>query len=207
MYPARVVIDVNIPAIYLVEDHPGHPYVRSYLDKLFERRAAIYAHSVTPYRVLWILTRLWGFGKQEALEAVRSFLEARNVIYVGLTREWLLRSFEFSKQLRHDVYDCSYLALALMVGAEAIVTTDTDFKKLAPKLGLKYVNPVPEDIIKKFSEHPNDNEPVERRCAEGLTPRGGASARSSWPVTRASRDPAGLLRGIVVASQGFKGVS
>ncbi len=114
----KVVVDVNIPAIYLVEDHPGHKYVYEYLNKLIENGTIIYAHSVIPYKVLWILTKLWGIDAKEAFEAVRSFVENINIRYVGLSREWLLKSFE----------------LALMVKAEAIVTTDTDFKTLAPKI-------------------------------------------------------------------------
>ncbi len=153
MLPRKVVIDVNVPAIYLVEDNPGHKYVYEYLNKLIENGTIIYAHSVIPYRVLWILTKLWGIDAKEAFEAVRSFVENINIRYVGLSREWLLKSFELAKRLNHDVYDCSYLALALMVRAEAIVTTDTDFKTLAPKSNLKYINPVPEDVLKELSKY------------------------------------------------------
>ena len=155
LYPSRAVIDVNVPAIYLVKDHPGHKYIREYLDRLIGRGSAIFAHSVTPLRVLWILTKLWGIDKEAAFEAVMSFLENFEVKYVGLDREWLLRCFKLSRELRHDVYDCSYLALALMVKAEAIITTDTDFKDLAPRLGLKYINPVPEDVLRRFSKYPS----------------------------------------------------
>jgi len=156
-YPSKVVIDVNIPAIYLVEDHPGHPYVREHLDNLLSKGAAVYAHSITPYRVLWILTKLWGISKNEAIEAVKSFVESKDIKYLGLSREWIVRSFELSDMLHHDVHDCSYLALALMVKAQAIISTDTDFKRIAPKVGLKYINPVPEHIIRKFREYPSLN--------------------------------------------------
>ncbi len=58
LHLSRVVIDVNIPAIYLVKDHPDHPYVYELLNRLLKQGVEVYAHSATPYRVLWILTRV-----------------------------------------------------------------------------------------------------------------------------------------------------
>lgn len=155
LYPKRVVVDVIVPAIYLVKDHPGHKYVYSYLENLQNKGAMIYSHSITPYRVLWILSKLWGLNFKESYEAVKSFIQNVKVEYVGLTRELIMKSFEIAETLKHDIYDCTYLALALMVKAEAIVTTDTDFEKLAPKIGLKYVNPVPKDVLKRFHKFPS----------------------------------------------------
>lgn len=54
------------------------------------------------------------------------------------------------EELERDVYDCAYLALAHQEAATSIVTTDTDFKELCERLGLRYVNPVPEAILRKF---------------------------------------------------------
>ncbi len=152
LYHNRIVIDVNIPAIYLVEDHPGHKYVYEYMERA-RRTFKIYAQSVTPYRVIWILTKRWGLPYRDVLEAVRSFIEDFDINFVGLTREWLLKSFELSYRLRHDIYDCSYIALALMVRAKTIVSTDTDFKRIAPRVGLEYVNPVPLDVLRRFKEY------------------------------------------------------
>ena len=45
-----------------------------------------------------------------------------------------------------------YLALALQEKATAIITTDTDFEKLCDPLGLKYINPVPREVLKRFME-------------------------------------------------------
>ncbi|MCD6409181.1 MAG: type II toxin-antitoxin system VapC family toxin [Candidatus Verstraetearchaeota archaeon] len=149
-YPTRAVIDVNIPAIYLVEDHPGHLYISSYFDELISKASTVYAHSVTPFRVLWLLTRRWGFKRAEAVEILRDFVERMPIEYVGLSKKWISRSFELAEELHHDVYDCSYIALALMVKAEAIISTDEDFRKLAPRACLKFINPVPLEILKKF---------------------------------------------------------
>ena len=57
-----------------------------------------------------------------------------------------------AKDLKHDVFDCMYLSLALQEKATAIVTTDTDFEKLCNHLGLKYINPVPREVLKHFKE-------------------------------------------------------
>ncbi len=99
------------------------------------------------------MTRVWRINASEAIEAVRSFLNALDIKYVGLDREWILKSFELAQKLDHDIYDCSYLALATIVKAEAIVATDTDFESPAPRVGLRYINPVPKEIPKKFYEH------------------------------------------------------
>ncbi len=45
-----------------------------------------------------------------------------------------------------------YLALALQEKASGIVTTDTDFEKLCNQIGLKYINPVPHEVLKHFKE-------------------------------------------------------
>ncbi len=52
--------------------------------------------------------------------------------------------------MRHDVYDCTYLAFAEQVGATTIITTDTDFKKLSGAVNIKYENLVPREVLKRF---------------------------------------------------------
>ncbi len=163
-YPDKAVVDINVLAIYLVEDHPGYPYVSTYIDELLKRRVTLYTHSLAPFRVLWILTRIWRIDEGEAVEAVRSLVEALPIVYVGLSREWILKSFELAEELGHDVYDCSYLALALMTGAEAIISTDRDFEHLAPRAGLRYVNPVPLHILQQFYAYRRGGYSASRVC-------------------------------------------
>jgi predicted nucleic acid-binding protein len=63
-----------------------------------------------------------------------------------------LKGFQLAGELRHDVFDCMYLALALQEKAAGIVTTDTDFEKLCKNVGLRYYNPVPKEVLKRFRE-------------------------------------------------------
>ncbi len=146
------VWDVNVLAIYLVEDHPGNPYVSGAVE---EGLAGAYTPVVLgslPLRVFWVLTSRWGIGRAEAAEAVADFLRKYDSPeYVDLRRESVERAFELADELGHDVYDCAYLALALQEGASAIVTTDTDFERLAPAVGLRYENPVPPEVLRRFS--------------------------------------------------------
>ncbi|MGB9842214.1 MAG: PIN domain-containing protein, partial [Candidatus Bathyarchaeales archaeon] len=56
------------------------------------------------------------------------------------------------EELKHDVFDCMYVAFARQEQAKAIVTTDTDFERLCKHVGLDYVNPVPKEVLKRFKE-------------------------------------------------------
>jgi len=72
--------------------------------------------------------------------------------YPGLSQETILKGFQLAGNLRHDVFDCMYLALALQEKAAGIVTTGTDFEKLCKSVGLTYCNPVPKEVLKRFKE-------------------------------------------------------
>jgi len=74
-------------------------------------------------------------------------------VYVPVKKEIILEAFKLSKQLKHDVYDCIYLALAKQENASTIITTDTDFQKLCQKIELKYENPIPPKILKRFQSY------------------------------------------------------
>jgi predicted nucleic acid-binding protein len=106
---------------------------------------------ILPFRAYWVLTTKWGIEKQVAKEIISEFVaNYSSPIYVGLKREYCLEAFNYSNQFKHDIYDCYYLALAKQENATSILTTDTDFKKLCEKIGLKYENPVPLEVLKKF---------------------------------------------------------
>ena len=78
-------------------------------------------------------------------------------MYVPVKKETILEAFKLSKQLKHDVYDCIYLALAKQENASTIITTDTDFQKLCQKTELKYENPIPPKILKQFQNYRHEN--------------------------------------------------
>jgi len=148
----RKLIDINFLSIFFVEDHPGFSYIKKLMDEGLTGAFKIIIPEILPFRAFWILTTKWGIDKQLAKEIILEFVKNYSIpIYAGLKRETIIKAFKYSNELNHDIYDCYYLALAKQENATSILTTDTDFDKLCKKIGLNYENPVPLDILKKFS--------------------------------------------------------
>ncbi len=148
--PTSKLIDVNVLAVFLVEDHPGHPYVDPVVADGLAGLYRLLVPDHLPLRARWVLTTRWGIPKAEADRAIEDFLEHRRVRYVAATRGTLRRAYDLARQLRHDVYDTFYLALGLDHGASALLTTDTDFRALCRPVGLAYENPVPPAVLARF---------------------------------------------------------
>jgi len=148
----RKLIDINFLSIFFVEDHPGFSYIKKLMDEGLTGAFKIIIPEILPFRAFWILTTKWGIDKHLAKEIILEFVKNYSIpIYAGLKRETIIEAFKYSNELNHDIYDCYYLALAKQEKATSILTTDTDFDKLCKKIGLNYENPVPLDILKKFS--------------------------------------------------------
>jgi predicted nucleic acid-binding protein len=97
------------------------------------------------------MTVKWGCSKDESADAIANFLDVyERPQYPGLHKSSGLESFRLAEELRHDVFDCAYLALAQQERAKSIITTDTDFRRLCKRLKLEYQNPIPEDVLKRF---------------------------------------------------------
>jgi predicted nucleic acid-binding protein len=147
------VFDVNVLAIFLVRDHPGFEYISPVVDDGLRGAYVPLVMDVLPVRAYWVMTRRWGLPDDECAAAVEHFVKAYDrPRYPCLKRETILEGFRLAATLRHDVFDCMYLALALQEKAAVIVTTDTDFDGLCKRVGLGYFNPVPEEVLKRFRE-------------------------------------------------------
>jgi predicted nucleic acid-binding protein len=147
------IFDVNVLAIFLVKDHPGCEYVSHVVEEGLRGGYVPLVLDVLPIRAFWVMTRRWGVPEKESAEAVKHFVKAyERPRYPCLKRESILEAFRLAKELRHDVFDCMYLALALQEKAVGIVTTDTDFERLCKHVGLEYVNPVPKEVLRRFKE-------------------------------------------------------
>lgn len=145
------VIDINILAIFLVKDHPAHEYVKDAMMRGLRGLFKPVILDILPIRAHWLMTTKWNIDKDESSSAIRSFLKKYNQpVYVGMTRKSIDNAFQLSQELRHDVYDCCYLALAIQEGAGGIMTTDSDFESLCKRKGLKYENPVPKKVLRGF---------------------------------------------------------
>lgn len=147
------VFDVNVLAVFLVRDHPGCEFISPVVNAGLRGAYVPLLLDVSPIRVYWIMVHRWGLTERESALAIEHFVKTYDMPrYVGLSRESILEGFRLAEELRHDVYDCMYLALALQEKARGIVTTDTDFERLCKQTGLDYVNPVPIDVLKRFKE-------------------------------------------------------
>ena len=144
------LIDLNILAIFLVEDHPGHRHVDPAISSGLAGEYRLLMPDQLPLRARWVLTKRWGIDRMEADRAVEDFLQHRRVRYIGASRTTLQKAFELAKALRHDVYDTFYLALAMDHGATALITTDRDFRTLCKRVDLEYENPVPDEVLRRF---------------------------------------------------------
>ena len=149
----RKVLDVNILAIFLVKDHPGNKYVSSFVEEGLRGAYIPLLMDILPVRAYWIMTRRWRCPEKESAEAIKHFVKAYDrPQYPSLKKETIVESFRMADELRHNVFDCVYLAFALQERANAIMTTDMDFERLCKHAALAYVNPVPLEVLKHFKE-------------------------------------------------------
>ncbi|MBD3254980.1 MAG: PIN domain-containing protein [Candidatus Lokiarchaeota archaeon] len=147
----KKVVDLNFLSIYFVNNHPGYEYIKEIMDDGLSGSFKLIIPDYLPFRAYWILTTKWKIEKEIAKELIFDFVNNySSPDYKGLEREYIIQTFKYSNDLKHDIYDCSYLALAIQEGASFILTTDTDFKTLCVKMGLTYENPVPMNVLKKF---------------------------------------------------------
>jgi len=145
------LIDVNVLSIFLVDDHPGSAFVDRVMNDGLAGHYRLLVPDQLPLRARWVLVNKWSVPGVDADNAIKDFLQHRRVYYVGADRQTLLKAYELARILRHDVYDTFYLALAIRHSASAIVTTDTSFKGLCRQVKIDYENPVPEDVLSRFS--------------------------------------------------------
>jgi len=149
----KQVFDLNILAIYLVKGHPGFDCVSPVVEQGLRGAYTPLIMDFLPMRAFWIMTKRWGLSEEECSNSIEHFLNNYDMpLYPALSRETMLRGFQLAEDLKHDVFDCMYLAFAQQEKATGIVTTDTDFEKLCNKVGLKYINPVPREVLKHFKE-------------------------------------------------------
>jgi predicted nucleic acid-binding protein len=147
------VLDVNALAILLVKDHPGNVFVSPVVEEGLRGAYIPVLMDILPVRAYWIMTKRWDCPEKESASAIEHFIKAYDrVRYTSLQKETTVESFELAKKLKHDVFDCVYLAFALQERAKGIVTTDTDFERICRHAGLDYINPVPKHILKRFAE-------------------------------------------------------
>lgn len=148
-----MVLDVNTLAIFLVQNHPGNEYISPLVEEGLRGAYIPLIMDTLPVRTYWIMTRRWLCPEKESAEAIKHFIETYDrPRYPILQKQTIIESFKLAEKLRHDVFDCVYLALAMQEEAEGIITTDTDFERLCRRMKLEYINPVPAEVLGRFKE-------------------------------------------------------
>ncbi len=75
------------------------------------------------------MTRRWGLTQKECSASFEHFVRSYDAPqYSALKREAILEGFKLAEELKHAVFDCMYLSLALQEKATGVITTDTDFE-------------------------------------------------------------------------------
>lgn len=147
------VLDINTLAIFLVKDHPGNQHVTPIIEEGLRGAFIPLIMDIVPIRAYWVITKRWQCPEKESAEAIKHFMKAYDrPQYRCLNKQTIIESFKLAEELKHDVFDCVYIGFALQEGATAIITTDTDFERLCKRLKLRYINPVPLDVLKHFKE-------------------------------------------------------
>ena len=149
----KQVFDVNVLAIFLARGHPGFEHVSTVVESGLRGAYVPVVLDILPLRAFWIMSRRWGLPEKDCSASIEHFVRTYDVPqYSALGREAILKGFKLAEELKHDVFDCMYLALALQEKAAGVITTDTDFEKLCNQVGLKYINPVPKEVLKRFKD-------------------------------------------------------
>ena len=147
------VLGINTLAIFLVKDHPGNQHITPIIEEGLRGAFIPLIMDIVPIRAYWIMTKRWQCLEKESAEAIKHFIkEYDRPQYRCLNKQTIIESFKLAEELKHDVFDCIYIAFALQEGATAIITTDTDFERLCKHSNLRYINPIPLDTLKSFKK-------------------------------------------------------
>ncbi len=147
------LLDLNLFAISIAENHPGYQFINTLMNEAEEGKWDLWISEYAIFRVHWILTSKWKLDKLEAHKILSDFITRNQKIrIIGLQKLGIHDAFSIAKSNKFNLYDCYLLALARQEKLTGILTSDTDFDKMCPKLGLKYWNPVPNSILKDFKK-------------------------------------------------------
>lgn len=137
-----LLIDVNVLAIGLTEDHPAHEDVFPWIQNALDGPNVLLVFDYYPLRAQYVMTSNFGVDAVAARNAVQSLVRSPARI-VSATETTLLEAYEISAENNHDVYDSFIVALARSYDADYLVTTDADFDALCDGEDVTYVNPIP----------------------------------------------------------------
>jgi predicted nucleic acid-binding protein len=147
----RILLDLNAVVISILADHPGHDYLFPPVEHGFEGASSLLVFDYYPFRAQYILTKRYDIEKYRVRNAVQRFIR-QPIQIISAERETILDAYEVSVEKNHDVYDSFLITLARQHNADAILTADTDFDELCQNEAFQYFNPVPDEVLKKFTD-------------------------------------------------------
>jgi predicted nucleic acid-binding protein len=145
-----VLIDVNVLAIGLTDDHPAHDDVYPWIENALDGPNVLLVFDYYPLRAQYIMTNSFGVDTVAARNAVQSLVGSPARL-VSATETTIVDAYDVSAEKNHDVYDSFLVALARSYEADYLVTTDSDFDDLCDGEDVTYVNPVPEEKREKLT--------------------------------------------------------
>ena len=150
--PTEVTIltDVNVLAIALTDDHPGHEDVYPWIQNALDGPNVLLVFDYYPLRAQYLMTSNFGVDATAARNAIQSLVRSPARI-VGATETTLLEAYDISAEKNHDVYDSFIIALAREYNADYVITTDGDFDDLCDGEDVQYVNPIPAEKREKLT--------------------------------------------------------
>lgn len=154
----RKFVDVNALAIFLDEDHVGHPYVYEAVAPGLQGAFQVLLHSYHLLRARWLLVSQWALNPSEADQAMASLAGMEAPVYVEGEGRIVLRALRLAREIGHDVYDCFVVQLAQSGRATHLVTTDAGMRRVCEAVGIRYENPVPRDVLSRFGVTGRDAE-------------------------------------------------
>ena len=146
-----VLLDVGSLAIGLTDNHPAHEHVRPVLEDGVSGNFDLLVFDYLPLRAQHVMVAQFDVPVVDARNAVQSFLRSP-VEVVSASKETLLKSYEISAEKNHGVYDSFFVSLARSHDADGILTTDTDFETLCEDEEFRYLNPLPEPVLRNLDE-------------------------------------------------------
>jgi predicted nucleic acid-binding protein len=135
------IIDADILAYALLENHVATPYARSLIERGLKGELKLFTTAVTLLETY--NTLIWHYRVRPRKNVARKvWVVAKGLILVPPSP----RGFEICAEENVPLGDAILLATAIDNGIPIVVSNDRHVKKLCAKYGLVYENPIPEEV-------------------------------------------------------------
>jgi len=125
----RSVFLDSAPAIYHVEQHPKYAPTMALFLRLREAKGIVLVTS--PVTLAECLVQPIRWGRQDLIESYgRTLLRGKGIRFCDITADLAMRAAQVRAEHGLKLLDAFQVAIARRAGCEAILTNDTDFKRV-----------------------------------------------------------------------------